>query len=260
MSTSLLETTRQYLTPEVIDRLATFTGESPAATTKALGGAAPAILAGMLNSTQDANGLTQLVNLFQQGKFDGSMLNNLPAAYSGSSMDGLMKMGGPLLGSLLGARAASLTELIANHAGVKKSSAMSLLSAAAPLVMSVMGRQLMSRGGISAGALKDVLVSQRSAISAAVPAGFGKTLGIGELGGLAAGVTQASTSADGSGPLRKLLPILIAGVAALLLFVLLRSCGGSPAVTTPPRDTTTTMAPAPSAGLAPASDTTTRAR
>ena len=249
MSTSLLDATRQHLTPDAIERLAAFTGESPAAAGKAVGAAMPAVLAGMLQSAQDANGLTQLVNLFQQGKFDGSLLNNVAGAFSGSSMDGLMKMGGPLLGSLFGSRSNGLVDLLAGHAGIKKSSAMAVLSAVAPMAMSVMGRQLMSRGGINTSSLKELLLSQREAIAGAAPPGLGQALGIGDmsqLGGQVAQQARSTTStpdAMSSGGMRKLLPIVIAVVALLLLALLVRGCNGSPQVTTPPSDTLNTMAP-----------------
>ena len=249
MSTSLLDAASQHLTPDVIERLATFTGESPAATTKAIGAAAPAVLAGMLQSAQDANGLTQMVNLFQQGKFDGSMLNNVAGAFSGSSMDGLMKMGGPLLGSLFGSRTSGLVDLLAGHATIKKSSAMAVLSAIAPMVMSMMGRQLMSRGGINTNSLKDLLVSQRETIAEAAPPGLGQALGIGDMsqfggqGARQSGSMTPTPSAITGGRLRMLLPIIIAVVALLVLAALLRGCSGSPQVTTPPTDTLNTMAP-----------------
>jgi len=259
MSSSLLDMAKQYLTPDVIEKLATFTGESPLATTKAIGGAGPAVLAGMLNSAQDANGLTQLVNLFQQGKFDGSMLGNLGGAFSGSSMDGLMKMGGPLLGSLFGARSNGLVDMLAGFAGVKKSSATSLLSAAAPFIMSLIGKQLSSKGGVSASSLKDLLVSQRSAIAAAAPPGLGQALGIADLSSLGANLGRNPTPLPAPAPssgLKKLLPILLAVIGLLLLFSLLRSCGGSPAGSGAPMDTLNTMSPSSSAPVTPTVEAT----
>jgi hypothetical protein len=259
MSSSLLDMAKQYLTPDIIEKLATFTGESPLATTKAIGGAGPAVLAGMLNSAQDANGLTQLVNLFQQGKFDGSMLGNLAGAFSGSSMDGLMKMGGPLLGSLFGARSNGLVDLLASFAGVKKSSAMSLLSAAAPFIMSLIGKQLSSKGGISANSLKDLLFSQRSAIAAAAPPGLGQALGIADLSSLGANLGRNPTPIPAPAPssgLKKLLPILLGVIGLLLLFSLLRSCGGSSAAPGAPMDTLNTMRPSSSAPVTPTYEAT----
>jgi OmpA-OmpF porin, OOP family len=258
MSTSLLDMAKQYLTPDIIDKLATFTGESPLATTKAIGGAGPAVLAGMLNSAQDPNGLTQLVNLFQQGKFDGSMLGNLAGAFSGSSMDGLMKMGGPLLGSLFGARSNGLVDLLAGYAGIKKSSATSLLSAAAPFIMSLIGKQLSSKGGISASSLKDLLFSQRSAIAAAAPPGLGQALGIADLSSLGANLGRNPTPIPAPAPssgLKKLLPILLGVIGLLLLFSLLRSCGGSPAASGAPMDTLNTMSPSSSVPVTPTVET-----
>jgi hypothetical protein len=259
MSTSLLDMAKQYLTPDVIEKLASFTGESPLATTKAIGGAGPAVLAGMLNSAQDANGLTQLVNLFQQGKFDGGMLGNLAGAFSGSSMDGLMKMGGPLLGSLFGARSNGLVDLLAGFAGIKKSSATSLLSAAAPFIMSLIGKQLASKGGVNASGLKDLLFSQRSAIAASAPPGLGQALGIADLASLGGSFARTSTPVPApasAGGLKKLLPILIGVIGLLLLFSLLRSCGSQPATTGAPVDTLNTMAPSSSAPVMPTVEAT----
>lgn len=259
MSSSLLDMAKQYLTPDVIEKLATFTGESPLATSKAIGAAGPAVLAGMLNSAQDANGLTQLVNLFQQGKFDGSMLGNLGGAFSGSSMDGLMKMGGPLLGSLFGARSNGLVDLLAGFAGVKKSSATSLLSAGAPFIMSLIGKQLSSKGGVSASSLKDLLFSQRSAIAAAAPPGLGQALGITDLSSLGANLGRNPTPIPAPAPssgLKKLLPILLAVIGLLLLFSLLRSCGRSPASSGAPLDTLNTVRPSSSAPVTPTVEAT----
>jgi len=259
MSSSLLDLAKQHLTPDVIETLAKFTGESPLATTKAIGGAGPAVLAGMLNSAQDANGLTQLVNLFQQGKFDGSMLGNLAGAFSGSSMDGLMKMGGPLLGSLFGARSSGLVDLLAGYAGIRKSSATSLLSAAAPFIMSLIGKQLTAKGGISANSLKDLLFSQRSAVVAAAPPGLGQALGIADLSSLGASLGRNPTPIPAQAPsrgLQRLLPILLAAIGLLVLFSLLRTCGGSPAASGAPTDSLDVRRPSSSAPVTPAIDAT----
>lgn len=250
MSTTLIDLARQYLTPDVIDKLASFTGETPAAAGKAMAGATPAVLAGMLNTAQGPGGLSQLVNLFQQGKFDGSMLGNLAGAFSGNSMDGLIKLGGPLLNSLFGARSGGLTDLLASFAGVKRSSATSLLSVAAPFVMSLVGKQLASRGGVNANNLKDLLSSQRQAVAAAAPPGLAQTLGLSDLS------LPSSHSAEyvrdpvppvreAGSPLSKWLPWLIGIAAVLLLFSWMRGCGRPP-VTGVSSDTTPAMtAPAP---------------
>ena len=239
MSTSLLDLSTQYLTPDVMDRLATFTGESPVATTRAFAGAAPAVIAGMATNAGDTHGLAQLVNLFQQGKFDGSMLDNLAGAYSGSSLDGLMRTGGPLLGSLFGARSAALVDAIAGYAGVKRTSAMSILSAAAPFVMSLVGRQLLSQGGISANALRNLLADQQATVASAVPPAIGAALTSTSPAGAAR--VPAGT---GTRTRNRLVPIVIGIVLLLVLAWALRTCGRSPAITTPPSDTTQTMAPA----------------
>jgi hypothetical protein len=258
MSASLIDLARQYLTPDVLDRLAAYAGETPAAAGKAMAGATPAVLAGMLNTAQGSGGLTTLVNLFQQGKVDAGMLGNLSNALSGNSIDGLIKAGGPLLTSLFGARSGGLTDLLASTSGVKKSSASSLLGVAGPFVMSLIAKQLSSSGGVTASGLKDLLFSQRQAVAAAAPPGLAGALGISDLSTMGATphardpVTPAHEERSG---LPKWLPWLVGLALLLLLFSWMRGCGKAPA-TGVVTDTTSTMtAPAPAAP-APTHDTT----
>jgi hypothetical protein len=253
MTESLIDLARRYVTPDVIDRIASYTGETPAATTKAIGGAVPSVIAGMLQSASAPGGLGQLVDLFSQNRsqFGGGMLDNLGGSLAGGGMDALVKGAGPLLGSLFGARSGGLTDLLAGHAGVKKSSAMSLLSLAAPFVMNLIGKSLTSRGGVSADGLRDLLLSQRGSLAAAAPPGLAGALGLGDLGSLGAGLaSQAGDSAraaasEAKGGLGKLLPILVGIAALLLLFSFMRGCGGSRSGAMP-ADTLSTVEPMPS--------------
>jgi hypothetical protein len=233
MSASLIDLAKQYITPDVIDKLAAFTGETPAATSKAMAGAAPALLAGMLNTAQGSGGVSQLLALFQQGKFDGGMLGNLAGAFSGGSADSLLKVGTPLLSSLFGARSNALTDMLASFSGVKRSSSASLLALAAPFVMSLVGKQLASSGGVNANSLQNLLSSQRGAVASAAPPGLAQALGLGDLSSLGANNTHHR---DNVPPVRreessvgKWLPWLIGLAALLLLFSWMRGCGKAPA-------------------------------
>lgn len=262
MSTSLIDLARQYLTPDVIDKLAAFTGESPAATSKAIAGATPAVLAGLLNTAQGPGGVAQLITLFQQGKFDGAMLGNLAGAFSGNSVDSLAKAGAPLLGSLFGSRSNALTDMLASYSGVKRSSAASLLGLAVPFVMSLVGKQLAPTGGVTAASLKDLLFSQRSAVASAAPPGLAQALGLGDLSSLGASHPphrDAAPVARAESSMGKWLPWLIGLVGLLFLFSWLRGCGKTPAVgvstdTVPamvgpaPRAIDTTMPAVPATG------------
>jgi hypothetical protein len=255
MTESLIDLARRYITPDVIDRIASYTGETPAATTTAMGGAVPSVIAGMLQSASAPGGLGQLLDVFTQNRtqLGGGMLDNLGGSLAGGGMDALVKGAGPLLGSLFGARAGGLTDLLAGHAGVKKSSAMSLLSFAAPLVMNLVSKSLSSRGGLNADGLRDLLLSQRGSLASAAPPGLAGALGLGDLGSLGAnlasqaGDTARAAAAGTKSGLAKLLPILVGVAALLLLLSFMRGCGGSKSGAMP-ADTVSTVAPTAAPG------------
>lgn len=243
MSGSLFDLAKQYLTPDVIDKLAALTGEAPAATTKGMGAAVPAVVAGMLQQASSPGGLDGLVGLFNQGKYDGSMLGNLAGAFSGTSAENLIKVGGPLLTSLFGNRSGGVTDMLASFAGVKRSTATTLLSLGAPFLMNVIGKQLASRGGVNAGSLKDLLFAQRGSLAAAAPAGLAQAFGLSDFSSFAGGGREPVREEES--PLKKLLPWLIGLLGLLLLFSFLRGCGKDGA-TGMPADTSAVL-PAPTA-------------
>ncbi|MCU0620154.1 MAG: DUF937 domain-containing protein [Gemmatimonadales bacterium] len=262
MSGSLFDLAKQYLTPDVIDKLAALTGEAPAAATKGMGAAVPSVLAGMLQQASTPDGLGTLMNLFNQGKYDGGMLGNLAGAFSGGSADSLLKVGGPIVASLFGNRSNGITDLLASVAGVKRSTASTMLSLGAPFLMNIIGKQLSSRGGLSANSLKDLLFSQRGSLAAAAPAGLAQALGIADFNRLGADVREAVREPvrEEESPLKKLLPWLIGLLGLLLLFSFLRGCGkdgstampvdtlkveGAPAPVGPAPSTTDTVSAAP---------------
>ena len=60
MAANLTSVVMQFLTPEVIEKIASFLGLDRAATQKAAGGAIPALLAGLSDLVATPNGTSQL--------------------------------------------------------------------------------------------------------------------------------------------------------------------------------------------------------
>lgn len=253
MSGSLFDLAKQYLTPDVIDKLAALTGEAPAAATKGMGAAVPAVVAGMLQQASSPGGLDGLVGLFNQGKYDGSMLGNLAGAFSGTSAENLIKVGGPLLTSLFGNRSGGVTDMLASFAGVKRSTATTLLSIGAPFLMNVIGKQLASRGGVNAGSLKDLLFAQRGSLAAVAPAGLAQAFGLSDFSSFA-GAGREPVREEES-PLKKLLPWLIGLLGLLLLFSFLRGCGKDASSAAPADSAAVQPAPTPAPSSATPSTT-----
>lgn len=222
MAIDLIDLAKRQLTPDMIDKLSAYTGESGPATSKALSGSVPTLLAGMLSSASAPGGLTRLIDLFGQGRHDGSILAAIPAQLSGSGLDGLISSGSSILGSLFGTRQDAVTGVIASSSAVRQSSAGSLLCVAAPMVLGLIGRQLSSTGGLTMSSLKDLLLGQRHAIVANAPPGLASALGLSDLGSsLAAEVPAVPQPAVELQRSRSWMPLVIGVAAVVALFLLI---------------------------------------
>jgi outer membrane protein OmpA-like peptidoglycan-associated protein len=78
---------------------------------------------------------------------------------------------GGFLSSLFGRNLSSMTDSLSNYAGLRSSSAASILSVAAPLVLGYLGRVMRSDNLTTAG-LADRLRGMRNQLASAVPIGF----------------------------------------------------------------------------------------
>jgi hypothetical protein len=167
-------------------------------------------------------GPARLIDLFGQGRHDGSILAAIPAQLSGSGLDGLISSVSSILGSLFGTRQDAVTGVIASSSAVRQSSAGSLLSVAAPMVLGLIGRQLSSTGGLTMSSLKDLLLGQRHAIVANAPPGLASALGLSDLGSsLAAEVPAVPQPAVELQRSRSWMPLVIGVAAVVALFLLI---------------------------------------
>ncbi len=245
MAINLLDLAKGALTPDIMQKVSTLIGESPTNTQKAVDGAIPSVLAGLLNfASSNADGPGRLISLLTQGNY-ASLLGNLSGLLSGgSSTQDLLKTGKDLLGIIFGGRLGALTDLIANNSGIKSTSASSLLSLIAPLLLGLIGRETASQG-LNASSLVNLLMGQKDLIAKAAPAGLAGVLGLANLGNLgsgladtaarvATGTARATTTRaveaarEGSGIGKWLIPLLLAGLLIpWLLFS--RGCSEEPA-------------------------------
>jgi len=274
MSFDLLESAKNLFNGNVISQASAQLGESEGGIQKALSGIIPTVLTGLLHKTESSGDVSGLLNLVKGSASDAS-----PAALTSALQGGagtLLSKGADLLRSLFGDKAGAIAATLAGYAGIKESSANTLLQSAAPATLGTVG-QYAIQNNLSAGGFAAFLNSQKDKILNAVPGGLNLAgiLGLGSLsaigsklsglaGNLGNAVSGAATStvntvkqASGGKWIWSLLLIL---VAIILLWYLMRGCGGNKnneAVT----DSITTsqladsaMAPAPAATPAPAAD------
>ena len=140
MATNLLESIQQQLTPEMIEHVGSFLGETPAHTHKAVDGAIPTVLVGLMRFSSSEAGPTPLLNLLNQANY-GRLLNNLSGLFEGgNTAQNLMTTGQEILRTLFAGKLNAVSELLATTSGVTNTSASSLLSIAAPVVVGMLGR------------------------------------------------------------------------------------------------------------------------
>lgn len=238
-SINLLSSYHDLLTPEFVERAGELVGESPAATRKALDEAGPAVLGGLMNrvSTSSSGG-NWLMDMLNSGGHDGSLLGNLGSLFSGGGVaQTAMNTGKSFLSTLLGTRMGSVSNLLANDTGIKQSSASSLLSLAAPLLLGLIGRQRTSQR-LDGSGLMSLLAGQRDWLMRAAPAGLAGALGLSSLSDLASrftGRTVQSVSERAvlereatvpsramEAPRRRFWPLLLLALGLLALFLLFR--------------------------------------
>jgi OmpA-OmpF porin, OOP family len=177
MAVNLVELVKGYLTPDILQKAATFVGESESATQKAMNGIVPTLIAALANQASTTSGAEKLSRMLDTGKYDGSALNNLGRLFSGGeTSQKAVTDGKDILSSLLSNKTEGLIDQIARFAGIRAGSASSLLALAVPLIMNLLGRQR-STIGQSPSALAALLGEQKSFLSGLLPTGIGSLLG-----------------------------------------------------------------------------------
>lgn len=165
---------RGYLTPDVVRSASSLTGESEVSTGRALSGAVPTLLGGISSMASTEKGASNLMGLVHSGGYT-SALENPSSFFGGGSTQKMMEVGQQLMGSIFGTRGASVSNEVAKVSGVKPSSATSLMSLAAPLVMGVIGKHVATHG-LDASSLSSLLASQKNEFTSAMPSGMSKLM------------------------------------------------------------------------------------
>ena len=242
MSNDLLNSLTGLLTPDLIGKAASQFGDSEASVSKGMSAVFPVLLGSVAQRSNDPDFASTLFNLVRDPANDGSLLGNVGSLLGpGASSLPMAGLGGKLLGSLFGNNLGSLGNALAGYAGVKQASASSMLSVAAPLVLSMLGKAVKS-GNLSLSSLTGLLAGQKSAYAAALPGPLSR------LDSFFAAPAAASYAAPPPPPEPKssiwrwLLPLLI---VLALLWLLSRCMGGK-------EEATTQMAPPPVVEPAPA--------
>ena len=198
MAPNLVSSIMQFMTPDMVARIARTLGIDPDVAQKVVGAAVPAILASFAGLAARPAGAQQLSDTLQQQRPD--MLSQLSNAIGGPDQKAMADTGSSLLSGLLGSGGLNtLVSSISSFSGVNQNAGKSMLGLLAPAVMGMLGQQQRS-GGLDASGLANLLSSQRDQIAAAMPSGVANALGARGLidtveGGLRRSADTASATA-----------------------------------------------------------------
>jgi hypothetical protein len=198
MATNLVSSIMQFLTPDMVAKIARMLGIEPDVAQKVVSAAVPAILASFAGLAAKPAGAQQLSETLEQQRPD--MLSQITSAIGGPDQKAIADTGSSLLSTLLGGSGLNgLVSAVSNFAGVNQNAGKSVLGLIAPMVMGALGQQQRS-GGLDAKGLANLLSSQKDQIAGAMPSGLANMLGArGVLdaldGNLRRGADTASTAA-----------------------------------------------------------------
>jgi hypothetical protein len=200
MTTNLVASIKQSLTPDMIAKIASLLGLDRSAAQKAIGAGVPAILASFVALAASPDGARQLSGALAQqppGAFDRFR----SAIGGGSGQATLAESGAGLMSGLIGSSGLNaLAAAIGSFAGIGTQNAKALIGMLGPVVAGALGHEQRS-AGLDASGLASLLASQKDQIAAAMPPGLTKTLSTaGVLDAVGGGLrrTAAAPSAAGA--------------------------------------------------------------
>jgi hypothetical protein len=197
MAINLVSLVMQFLTPDMIGRIATALGLDRNVTQTAISALTPALLAGFSNTATQPGGAQKLVDAARQ---HNGTLGNFANMLGTGSQSSFIEKGSQMLSALLGSRDQNLlAQAVAKFAGLGQGPTSSLLGMLAPVVMGTIGQQRQDGRSLDASGITSLLVNQKGSIAAALPTGFSNLLGgtglLDALGSAARPATAAGSEA-----------------------------------------------------------------
>jgi hypothetical protein len=200
MATNLVSVVMQFLTPDMIAKIASVLGLDRSLAQKAIGGAVPALLVGLADVASAPNGARQLSNTLAQQQ--AGSLESIKNMLGGSGQNTLTETGSSMLSGLFGGGTLdTMAQSIGKFAGLDGATSKSLLGMLAPVVLGTLGQQQRS-AGLDASGLASLLGAQKDQIAAAIPSGLADQMTAAGLIDGAAGTLRsgaAAASAAGAG-------------------------------------------------------------
>src|SRR6516162_5384550 len=151
MATNLVLLVMQFLTPDMVGRIATALGFDRNKAQSAISGAVPALLAAFNDVATQPGGAQKLADAARQ---QTGSLGNFASALAAGGQSSLLDKGSLLLSSLVGGQNQNaLIGAIARFTGLGQGASGSLLGMLAPIVMGTIGQHQSAAGALDANSI-----------------------------------------------------------------------------------------------------------
>ena len=211
MPNNLLDSFQELLSPDVVGRMASATGEPNLAVSKAASAAGPLILAGLVQQAGDLGLMTRVMGLLNSPTVGGNPLGNLGNLF-GPTRTPLLEQGARFLIAIFGNRLETIDAALSQHAGIKTGSAARILGLAAPILMTLLGQRVRS-DNLSVGGLSRWVLSLKGELQG-IPASLLLDAGLDELRDEP--VVSGRTGAPEAHPAGR--RVVAVGIGVMLLF------------------------------------------
>src|SRR6516162_11794507 len=174
MATNLVSLVMQFLTPDMVGRIATALGFDHSKIQSAISGAVPALLAAFNDVATQPGGAQKLADAARQ---QTGSLENFASMLGAGGQSSLLDKGSQLLSSLVGGRDQNaLIGAISKFTGLGQGASGSLLGMLAPIVMGTIGQHQSATRALDANGIANLFAGQKDNFAAALPSGFGSLL------------------------------------------------------------------------------------
>ena len=158
-TSNILSSLLQELGGGGVGEIARAAGVSSSDVTNVLGGAVPAMLAGLTRNSSSQAGAASLLGALDHDH-DGSILDDVMGYLGGG---GNLDDGAGILGHVLGGRRSNVESTISRSSGVDLASVGTIMAMVAPLIMGALGKAKRQQGFDAAGLAKALGQQERAA-------------------------------------------------------------------------------------------------
>ena len=176
MAFNLLDSLKDIFTPDRIRAAAASLGETENNISKAISGLAPAIIGGIITRTDSGiDGASSILNM-AKGASGTAILANIGNRFGDLQNSDFVTNGLDTAKRLLGDKLETVATAVSRYAGIRESSAFSLLAVIAPAALGVLGKHA-ADSKLTPANLSNLLSAQRSSVTASLPIGLSSLSG-----------------------------------------------------------------------------------